>query len=592
MRLDLSDGDLPFRPQGMNLWVPEHETASPELIRAVFTNPELFFSMCTIIGMDSQVQKMRLTPTQRAVLYHAFKHRLIWVDKYRQAKMTTFFDMLLLMLCMLCEGVVGGLLAQTEDTHREHMRRIAFAYTHLWNDPATRPLCTPLKKGTSASYSGIEFEHGGGIYPVTAGSESPGVGRSFDLMLRTEDCEVPDQQYLRLKQKLMPTINRRPNSRIWVESTPGRANSPMHRSWLNALNGLGRYKAVFLKWWTDPSCSVRTTLTEEGYTEEEKAVAARMPGITPGHIAWRRDEIIDECDGDVSIFNAKYPASPLDGWQSKARAVLDQEALGDMLVDATADQQIKYDNALRLHVITEPNPRRSYLICVDPADFGQEGDNSAATIYDLHSWEEVAFLDLRVQPDDLYRMLKRIAPYYNKAKVRIESNCSAVIGMAENDVNSDADDALDLDYAENGNPGWRATSNSIQRAEAAFNTLAKTGDIKLRAKSTIMQTMNFDGKARNRRVKQANGETSHFDRARTVIMAADFMVNNGYVAELSVAEAARRAAEDVLQQERDYLAERRAQFEKARPGVFLSDTTNRWEPGIARKLMLKRMHAQ
>ena len=292
---------LPFLPQGMTLWVPEG--GNPDLIQSMFMTADMFIRMCSILTIDDKVERCVPSASQTVVLLASHEHRNVWVDKYRQAFITTLFDLLMLRDIMYGEGLNGAIVAQKEETHKEHMRRIAFAYTTLANNPDTAALVVPLKAGTKATTSGIEFEHGGGIWPITAGSDSPGVGRSFSRVLETEACEMSDEDYRRLNTKFYPTIDKRPNGRIWRESTPGRRNSPMFRGWSGACTGNSGFFPVFLAWWLDPRNALPPGVNMGPIeSDEEKGLIEKMPGISRGHIYFRRRDIMDRCDGDPMEF--------------------------------------------------------------------------------------------------------------------------------------------------------------------------------------------------------------------------------------------------------------------------------------------------
>lgn len=566
----------------MDLYIPQdaHEQYG-EIVSTFFATPHAFCYMCPIISINDRVELMNPTAAQQHVAQMAQDNRFIWVNKYRQAFITTLMDVLLLRDCMYGEGLQGALVAQKEDTHREHMRRISFMYSKMQEHPEMKHLIVPLRRGTSATVSGIEFEHGGGIWPITAGSDSPGVGRSFARVVETESCEMPPEDFNRLNLKFYPTITKRPNGRIWRESTPGRADTPQHRAWLKALKGNSLFKAVFLEWWTDKHNTRPIEPNFGPITEEEKEFARKLPGITKGHVYFRRFDINDFCDGDEQVFETKYPSGPLKGWSRQTGNIFNYDKLHAMYDAALSDSAGEGHFAHCLVAYT-PLPRHRYIVVVDPADFGAKGDNSAIVVFDRCTWNEVAKFEGRVDPTDCYRTAKAICSYYNDALLIPESNCSAFVALA---VNDESEDTPELYWEKKGKPGWNANNKSLQEAEAATNELLKDDILVLNFASTIEQMIHFDGKRRDRRVTNRYGEQSHFDAARCVVIAAHFLHNGGYCPPISDAELRK-----IQQQKAARQAEKdRENFIKAlkRNGRYEAPANNDvWAPGAARRHML------
>ena len=105
---------------------------------------------------------------------------------------------------MYGEAIKTAIVAQDRDTCDEIMDRIIYAYENL-----PEVLKNPLKKGTKATRERIEFANGNQITSITVGSKSPGVGKSRDRVHITEGCEMDDETFGRLQEKLRgetPTV--------------------------------------------------------------------------------------------------------------------------------------------------------------------------------------------------------------------------------------------------------------------------------------------------------------------------------------------------------------------------------------------------
>ena len=100
-------------------------------IRALFSTPDAFVSMCQIVREDESTGYMEPTHTQKKLLKAYDENRWIMVNKFRQAKITTVSVMLLLRDCMYLSGVKGLLIAERQDTAEDIFERILFAYNRL-----------------------------------------------------------------------------------------------------------------------------------------------------------------------------------------------------------------------------------------------------------------------------------------------------------------------------------------------------------------------------------------------------------------------------------------------------------------------------
>lgn len=473
-------------------------------IRALFSSPDAFVSMCQIVREDESTGYLNPTFTQQHLLNAAHHHKWILVNKFRQAKITTISVMLLLRDCMYLSGVKGLLIAERQDTAEDIFERILFAYHRLPED-VRMPLATGRRAGTTQ----IHFCHGGSIKILTAGGRSPAIGRSVDRLVITEFGEAQWQRKAAIN--IFPTLNKRPNARVILESTPGRAGSHHEQMWQSSLEGKGRFHPLFLKWWHDDSCQVHDTGFQP--KESEREYLSRHQKMDAKHLAFRRLALETEFVGDPRLFSSKYPSDQYDGWLGSFAPVMPNEILKPLLARAVNDPNVAHSGCRE---IEPPLPGSKYVITADPAGFGRTGDKSALTVFDALSRKEVAFWEDREAPDRFARRLMRVQKRYNHALLAVESNATACIAILKDNG------CKNLLWTNRNHPGWYATEKRIQEAEARLVQMLRQSDITLRSRGLLHQLLNYDGSRKSRR-KGIDGETHHFDRARTAIMAADIL---------------------------------------------------------------------
>jgi hypothetical protein len=477
---------------------------SQSKVQALFSTPDAFVSMCQIVREDESMGYLNPTHTQRKLLKAMHENRWVLVNKFRQAKITTVSVMLLLRDCMYLEGVKGLLIAERQDTAEDIFERILFAYRRLPDD-----VRMPLAEGRKAGMTQMHFCHGGGIKILTAGSRSPAIGRSIDRLIITEFGEAQWQKKAAIN--IFPTVNKRPNARVILESTPGRAGSHHEQMWRTALEGKSRFIPLLLEWWEDESCNLST----EGFkpTEEEKIYLQRHPDMALESLAFRRQALNTEFVGDSRLFSSKYPSDPYDGWLGSSAPVMPADVLKPALDRAVPDPPLANIGCC---VLDAPTVTGKYLITADPAGYGGSGDKSALTVWDALERREVAFWEDREDPGRFARRLMRIQAYYNNALLAVESNATACIAVLKDS------NCKKLLWTNRNHPGWYATAKRIQEAEARLVKLLRERDIDIRSRCLLHQLINYDGTTK-KRVKGFDGTTHHFDRARTAIMAADIL---------------------------------------------------------------------
>lgn len=478
-------------------------------IRALFATPEAFVSMCQIVREDESTGYMEPTHTQKKLLKAYDENRWLMVNKFRQAKITTVSVMLLLRDCMYLSGVKGLLIAERQDTAEDIFERILFAYNRLPDD-----VRMPLAQGKKAGATQMQFIHGGGIKVLTAGGRSPAIGRSVDRLVITEFGEAQWQRKAAIN--IFPTVNKRPNAKVILESTPGRAGSHHEQMWRSALEGTSRFKPLFLEWWEDDSCRE----LDDGFepTVPELEYMKRHPGMGMRNLAFRRRGLNTEFVGDTRLFSCKYPSDSYDGWLGTTNPVMPVDVLKPWLAKAKADPPLSPSGC---HEFEDPQPGRQYLITADPAGFGSTGDKSALTVWDAIDWKEIAFWEDRETPDRFAQRLQTIQRRYNNALLAVESNATACIAILKDQG------TRNLLWTDRNHPGWYATQKRIRESEARLVQMLRQGDLRIQSRGTLHQLLNYDGSTK-KRVRGEDGILHHFDRARTAVMAADILAKRKF----------------------------------------------------------------
>lgn len=498
----------------------------PGLVRKLFATPYAFVSMCRIVREDESIGYLDPTPAQRRVLEEMARHRWVMVTKYRQAKVTTVMALSLLRDCMYLDGIHGALVAETQATAEDIFERIVYAYNHL--PPGAR---VPLAPGRKPGARHLDFVHGGGIKVLTAGSRAPAVGRSIDRLGITEFGEATWQRKAAIN--IFPTINKRPNGRVVLESTPGPLGSYHEQMWHRTLVGESRFHPVFLEWWRDESCREDT---EPGGLDAVEAELSKK-GATGGAIAFRRRALATEFVGDARLFRSKYPTNEYDGWIGSQNPVMPVDVVTRALESSVSDWPDGAGGLAHVapDVVTsaeEPPRWVGRFIIVDPAGYGTRGDPSAILVFEAGDGKarDIAYWSDREDPGRLARRVRALQEALSVTwsegvrgarrtrtlhpLVVVESNAPACVQSLR-----DAG-CPDLYWTDRNHPGWFAGAQRIQLAEARLVRGLREGEITIRSRKVLQQLLNYDGADRSAHGHDDGGARHHFDLARCAIIGA------------------------------------------------------------------------
>lgn len=480
-------------------------------------DPYVFPGLSRITRMDGSVGGINITPHQRLIVGHLRAHAWTYVVKYRQAMSSIIHISDQLRHISYTPGAMGMIVGDKEDTYKELIRRQVVMYDNL-----PEPIQTPLERPPSSESIAFGRPHNGLIQGITGGGENPAIGFSPDYALISEYGLFA--MYAAFNGAFFPAINRRPNAKCRIETTPGRYQTPAHEMYVNALAGKGRFRALFLAWWRDPTCishdppmprSFQRTREEEAYAEKlltfEKAAIANKeywyPYTAPQPIQdeqlwFRRIALETEFHGDPRLFASKYPESPFDGWLVGQSPTIPAEPVERMLLTATRtnDAEVFYE---------EPERGCPYLITVDGKGYGKAGDPAAMTLWNMWDWKEAGSWSGDEDPGQIVPRVLRWQKKYN-AVVLVETNKDGVAAALQQA------DCPKMHWSGE-QPGWYSTSSSKQAALIALVDLLRQDEVTIHTWETLQQLLTWDGKTRG---DESSRRKHHWDRAITCLLFA------------------------------------------------------------------------
>jgi hypothetical protein len=204
-----------------------------------------------------------------------------------------------------------------------------------------------------------------------------------------------------------------PTGDIVLESTPNGAGGVFYEEWQRAEET--GYRRHFYPWWYDPSYAMEPDGAFAPLTEAETELMVKEK-LSIEQIAWRRKQ--------WSAFRGKakqeYAEDAVTCFLTSGECAFDIASVEQRLLGTSEPYQLR-DNG-NLMVWFPPKPRKEYVIGVDPAGGGTDGDYSCAQVIERSSGMQCAELHGHWNPVELAHRVAALGREYNTALMAVERN--------------------------------------------------------------------------------------------------------------------------------------------------------------------------
>jgi hypothetical protein len=284
----------------------------------------------------------------------------------------------------------------------------------------------------------------------TAGSRAFGHGDTITDLHLSEASRYPDAESI--VRGAFPAAER---GEITVESTGNGVGNWFHRQCVRAREGIGMRLHFFA--WTDndeyqlpfPSPEARSLFLASlrSDIEEPELLAA---GVSAEQLAWRRERLYVDFEGDLRAFKESYPFTFDECFQSTGYGFFRRVRY----VETDAWER----TSANLYVLrNHPAPGLSYVIGADPSG-GVGRDNAVAQVFCLETAEQVAeFASAQAEPPEFADEVAALGRRFNNAYVNVERNNHGGTVLAR------LLDTYPLELLHRGSHGEEATQEILSR---------------------------------------------------------------------------------------------------------------------------------
>ena len=391
-----------------------------------------------IRNRNARLQSMRVNAAQREYAKTAAKKNIVL--KARQLGITTYVAARFFLNCITRPGTVCVQVAHDQKSAEQIFRIV---HRMLANMPEF------LRKGalktSLANKRQIAFPYMDSAYIVETANENAGRGLTIRNLHCSEVSRWPGDAAATLAalRAAVPA-----DGEIVLESTANGACGCFYEEWQKAEEK--GYSRHFYPWWWEPSYKRSVEIVE--FTEEELELMQKF-NLTGEQIGFRR-----EVKSNFGSRAAEEFAEDAEScFRASGECFFDVEIVEKRMREAMPAME-QADNG-RAMVFFPAQPGKEYIIGVDPAGGGSEGDYACAQVIERASGMQCAELKGHLTPEELASRVGVLARDYNRALVAVERNNHghAVLGYLGMHF---ADTWL---YHQKGHGGWLTSAASRPR---------------------------------------------------------------------------------------------------------------------------------
>jgi hypothetical protein len=399
------------------------------------------------------------------------------VLKARQMGISTWVAGRFFLKTVTQPGTLSVQVAHTQEAAEEIFRVVRRFHSELPEELREGVLRTSRANARSLVFPELDSE-----YRVeSAGDPNAGRGLTVQNLHCSEVARWPGDACATLAGLLATMPAER--GEVVLESTAQGAHGCFYEEWMGAeANGWVRH---FFPWWWE--ASYRLDAGEDAESEEERALVSKH-GLTREQIAFRRR--LQRQFGVLA--RQEYPESADDCFLASGSCVFDAEAIDRRLREAPAPVERRW--AGTLEVWLKPMAGREYLVAVDPAGGGSEGDYAAMQVLDAATGLQCAEFQGRCGLLEIAEKAATIGREYNSATLIVERNNhgAGVIAYLTGVVQ------YARLYEQDGQPGWLTTALSRPRAVGQVERLLGEGAESVMSARLLREMKTFVRDARGR----------------------------------------------------------------------------------------------
>ncbi|UWZ86046.1 terminase [Occallatibacter riparius] len=386
---------------------------------------------------DGEISPLRANLVQR--MFERKRGAKNIVLKARQMGLTTWTAARFFLKTITRPGTLTLQVAHTQEAAEEIFRIVHRFYDWLPEELREGPLRTSRANARQIALPELDSQY----RVVTAGDRNAGRGLTVQNLHCSELARWPGDPadiLAGLRAALAP------GAEEILESTPQGVGGCFYDEWQHA-NETGTVRHFFPWWMERHYC--KPVVAPLSLTEEEAELRARAH-LDFEQIAYRRS-IRANLRG---MARQEYAEDAESCFLASGESVFELSAVDARLASAPVAAESRRNGELEIWL--PPVKGRQYLVAVDPAGGGSEGDYSAAQVVDVATGMQCAEFASHTGGLELAKFITGLAREYNGAVLVMERNNhgTGIVSLCENVC------GYRRIFRQNGQAGWLTTSIS------------------------------------------------------------------------------------------------------------------------------------
>ena len=313
--------------------------------------------------------------------------------KARQMGMTTWVAGQFFLKTITARGVLTVQVAHTQPAAEAIFRMVQ----RFWNCLPEEMRKGALKRSRANVRQMVFPELDSEFRVLSAADQNSGRGLTVQNMHLSELSRWPGEAAATLAG-LRAALT--PQGELVMESTPNGAWGCFYDEWQHAEErGAVRH---FFPWWREPAY-VSSSVTE--FRDDELELIQKH-GLSPEQIGFRRTLEA----GYRGLRTQEFVEDPELCFRTSGECYFDVETLERRLKEAGNPETTRLSGALRIWC--PPVPDTEYIVAVDPAGGGPEGDYAAIQVIDVRTGIQCAEAQQRLPPLELANLAAKLGREY------------------------------------------------------------------------------------------------------------------------------------------------------------------------------------
>ncbi len=326
------------------------------------------------------------------------------VLKARQMGISTWVAGRFFLKTITARGVLTVQVAQTREAAEGIFRMVQRFWECLPEEMREGPLRRSKANAGQMCFPELDSE----FRVLSAADESAGRGLTMQYLHCSEVSRWPGDAGATLAGLRAALA---PGGEMVMESTPNGAYGAFYEEWgLAESNGTVRH---FFPWWME-SAYVGTPVAGEMREDERLLVA--MHGLSAEQIGFRRG-----LEASYRGLRSQEFAEDAEScFKATGECCFDIDSIERRLMEVGEPVEMRRGGALRIWL--PPIPGKEYLVAVDSAGGGSDGDFAAVQVIETESGLQCAELQQRLGTLELARVSAELAREYGGAMIAVERN--------------------------------------------------------------------------------------------------------------------------------------------------------------------------